>query len=262
MIAISDNVQVRKDKPSGTIVINRPNRRNALSREMVAALFQAFDDLYHESSVRAIILTGTGSTFCAGTDLQELKDTSEADNAMEIWHKDVTEFQQLIEYMLRCPKPIICGLNGTVVGSGAALMMASDIVIADQEATLVMPEMQRGLFSGVAATLLAHRIGTGKAASLLLTGSPMPCEAARQLGLVHESVAGDLIWARCQELAQQIATGAKQSHHLVKQLFNETVGEELFTHLSVGAANTATARTTDAAVEGITAFLEKREPEW
>lgn len=262
MIAISDNVQVRKDKPSGTIVINRPNRRNALSREMVAALFQAFEDLYHENSVRAIILTGTGSTFCAGTDLQELKDTSEADNAAEVWHKDVTEFQQLIEYMLRCPKPIICGLNGMVVGSGAALMMASDIVIADQQANLVMPEVHRGLCSGIAATLLAHRIGTGQAANLLLTANLVDCEEALRLGLFQESVVGDLIWARCQELAQQIATGANQSQHLVKQLFNETINEDLFTHLSIGAANTATARTTDAAIEGITAFLEKREPEW
>ncbi len=262
MIAISDNIQIRKDKPSGTIVINRPNRRNALSREMVAGLQQAFEDLYQENSVRAIILIGSGNTFCAGTDLQELKDTAEGQKANESWHQDVARFQELIEYMLRCPKPIICGVNGWVVGCGAALMLAADVVVADQDAQVVLPEAKRGLFSGVAGTLLAHRIGSSHAANLMLTGREVACEDALRLGLFQESVAGDLIWARCQEVAQQIASGARQSHHLVKQMLNETIGEDLFTQLSIGSANTAAARTTAAAIEGITAFLEKREPEW
>lgn len=262
MIAISDNLQIRKDRPSGTIVINRPNRRNALSRELVDAMIQAFEDFHQEGSVRAVILTGTGTTFCAGTDLQELSETASDRNREKIWQQDVEQFLKLVETMLRFPRPIICGVNGWVVGSGMALMLASDIVVADQSARLIMPEARRGLFSGIAASLLGFRIGTGQAARVMLSALPIETQEALGMGLFHETVASDLVWARCQELAVEVASSAKQSHLLIKQMVNETIGESLFTQLRIGAANTAAARTTDAALEGIRAFLEKREPNW
>ena len=262
MIAISDNLQIRKDKPSGTIIINRPNRHNALSREIIAALKQALEDFYQEGSVRAVILTGTGDTFCAGTDLQEVKDSAEAPDSIQTWQQDAQQFLDLIEYMLRYPKPIICGVNGKVIGSGAALVLASDIVIADERASLIMPEARRGLFSGVAAALMPHRIGAGHTARIMMTATPVSSEEGCQLGLFHQAVKSDLLWARCQEIATQIAAGSKQSQILIKQMLNETIGEELFTQLRIGAANTATARITDAAIEGINAFFEKRDPEW
>ena len=262
MIAISDNIQIRKDKPSGTIIINRPNRRNALSREIVASLKQALEDFYQEGSVRAVILTGTGDTFCAGTDLQEVKESAESPDSIKVWHDDAQQFLDLIEYMLRYPKPIVCAVNGHVVGSGAALVLASDIVIANNEATLTMPEVRRGLFSGVAAALLPHRIGAGQATRIMMTAKSVASEEGLRLGFFHELVDNDVLWARCYEIAGEISSGAKQTQILIKQMFNETIGEELFTQLRIGAANTATARTTEAAVEGIAAFLEKREPEW
>jgi len=262
LIAISDNLQIRKDKPSGTIIINRPNRRNALSREIIAAIKQALEDFYQEGSVRAVILTATGETFCAGTDLQELRDSSESPDAIHIWHDDAQQFLDLIEYMLRYPKPIICGVNGSVVGSGAALVLASDIVVAVERASLRMPEVRRGLFSGIAATLLPHRISTGHTARIMLTAASVSSQEAFQLGLFQQIVDSDLLWARAQEIATEIATGSQQSQILIKQMLNQTLCEELFTQLRIGAANTATARTTDAAQEGINAFLEKREPEW
>ena len=262
MIAISDNVQVRKDYPSGTIIINRPNRCNALSREIVAAIQQGLEDLYQENQVRAVILTGTGTAFSSGSDLQEINETSESQNTHQIWHEDVSRFQSLIEYMLRYPKPIICAVNGWVIGSGTALMLASDITVASSDAQLKMPENRHGLFSGVAAALLAFRIGNGLAAKILLTGETISSDRCHTLGIYHEQVANDLLWARCNEIACELAKGARQSHQLVKQMINETVGEELFTYLSIGSANTATARTTEVAQEGVKAFLEKRTPNW
>jgi len=262
MIAISDNVQIRKDGPSGTIVINRPDRRNALSREIVEMLSEALDDLYGERSVRAVILTGTGDTFCSGTDLHQLKETAESNNALETWHKDARNFLELIEKMLRFPKPIIASVNGWVVGSGVSLMLASDIVIAGFESKLRMPEALRGLNAGITTPLLSFRVGTSMASSILYSGEPVSAEEALNLGLFHETVADDLVWARGFELAGQCAAGARESHQMTKQLINETIGERLFTQLSIGAANMAAARTTLAAKEGIDAFLEKRDPNW
>lgn len=262
MIAISDNVQIRRDGPSGTIVINRPDRRNALSREIVEMLIQALEDFYAEKSIRAVILTGTGDTFCSGTDLHQLKETSEGKNSLEVWHQDARRFLDLIEKMLRFPKPIIASVNGWVVGSGLALMLASDIVVAGEESKLLLPEALRGLNAGITTPLLSFRVGTGMASSILYSGSPVSAEEALNLGLFHEAVEDDLVWARSFELARQCASGARESHQMTKLLINETIGENLFTQLSIGAANMAAARTTPAAIEGINAFLEKRDPEW
>ena len=262
MIAISDNVQIRKDGPSGTIVINRPDRRNALSREIVEMLSEALDDFHAERSVRAVILTGTGDTFCSGTDLHQLKETASSKIALEVWHNDSQSFLDLIEKMLRFPKPIIASVNGWVVGSGVSLMLASDIVIASDESKLLMPEALRGLNAGITTPLLSFRIGTGIASGILYSGAPVESQDALNLGLFHETVETDLVWARSFELARQCASGARESHQMTKQMINETIGESLFTQLRIGAANMAAARTTEAAMEGINAFLEKRDPNW
>lgn len=262
MIAISDNVQIRKDGPSGTITLNRPNCRNALSREMVELLIQAFDDFHQEKKVRAVILTGTGNTFCSGTDLVQLQETAEASNALEQWHHDVSQLQQLIERMLRFPKPIIVAANGWTVGSGLAMLLAGDIVVAGENSQFLMPESRLGLSAGITVPLLAFRTGAGRAANLLLSAKSVSADQASSDGWIHEVVKPDLIWARSFELAQFCAAGARESHQMTKQMLNETIGETLFTQLSIGSANMAAARTTDAAREGIAAFLEKREPEW
>lgn len=262
MIAMSDNVQVRKDSPSGTIVLNRPNRRNALSRETIREIRTALEDFQQERNVRSVILTGTGDHFCSGSDLQQLKETQESHDSHSQWQTDTEEFQGLIEYMLRFPKPIIASINGPAIGSGMALLLACDIVIASKNASVKMPETQLGLVSGIAAPLLAFRIGPGRAGYVMLTGRDIDSDSALAIGLFHEVVDHDLVWARGQEIAKDIAKGARHSCHLTKHMLNETLGESLFTYLSIGSAHTATARTSEDAIEGINAFLEKRPPVW
>jgi len=262
MIAISDNVQIRKDVPSGTIIINRPDRRNALSREIVAMLKEAFEDFLMERSVKAVIVTGTGTTFCSGSDLHQIKETSLEADAMTRWHDDAEQFLDLIQYMLEYPKPVLTAVNGWAVGTGCALMLAGDIVVASENAHILMPEALRGLSSGFTAPLLSFRIGVGQATKILLSGLPHSADECSALGIFHEVTGDNFVWARCQELASQIALGARESHQMTKQILNSTIGENLLTQLHIGAANTAAARTTPAACEGIDAFLEKREPDW
>ena len=141
-------------------------------------------------------------------------------------------------------------------------MLACDYVVADHNAKLMMPEAKLGLFSGVTTALLAFRIGAGRASSILMSPNELPPETARSIGLFHETVDSELVWARCQEISSQIASGSHQTHLLAKQMLNQTIGEELFTQLSIGSANTAAARSTEKALEGVNAFLEKRQPNW
>ena len=112
------------------------------------------------------------------------------------------------------------------------------------------------------APLLTFRIGGGHAANLLLTARLIEAAEAYRIGLYHELTASETIWARAHALAQECAKSAPQSLQLTKRMLNETIGDPLATLLSAGAAATATARTTEAATEGLAAFLEKREPKW
>jgi methylglutaconyl-CoA hydratase len=255
-------VIVKKNVPSGTIVLNRPDKRNALSRQMLTDLSQALDDLHQERKVRAVIVTGAGTAFCAGMDLAEMQETSQQPDAFALWHQDAAQYRELLDKMLRFPKPIIAAINGPVVAGGMGLMLASDIVVAADGAKFGLPEPKRGIVAGMVAPLLVFRIGASHAANLLLTARTIDAAEAHRVGLTHEIVETDFIWARAQEIATEISQSAPESIQLTKRLLNETIGEHLATLLTAGAADSATARTTDAAREGLAAFLEKRQPKW
>ncbi|PHS04428.1 MAG: enoyl-CoA hydratase [Blastopirellula sp.] len=263
MIKMSEpSILVKKHVPSGTIVLNRPDKRNALSRNMIADLEQALRDFHGEKKVRAVIITGAGSAFCAGLDLSEMHETCQSDEALQKWHEDSVQLRELYQYMLRFPKPIIAAVNGPAVGAGAGLVLASDIVIAAKEATFGFPEPQRGIVSGLCAPLLTFRIGGGHAAKLLLTAERISADRAQQIGLFEELVSHDLLWARAAEICKTIEKSAAEAVSLTKRVLNETIGEHLEMLLAAGAAASATSKTTQAASEGLSAFVEKREPNW
>jgi methylglutaconyl-CoA hydratase len=255
-------VLVKKNLPSGTIVLDRPNKRNALSRQLIGDLVQALDDLHQERKVRAVILTGSGSAFCAGMDLSEMHETSQQPSAREQWYEDAVQYRELLDKMLQFPKPIIAAVNGPALAGGMGLVLASDIVVAAKGAMLGLPEPKRGIVAGMVAPLLAFRLGGAHAAHLLLRGHTIEADEAWRIGLVHEVVESDLVWARAQQIAGEVEQSAPSAVQMTKRMLNETIGEHLSTLLTAGAAVSATARTTDDAAEGLAAFLEKRPPKW
>ncbi len=259
---VPTEIRLRRDDPSGTIVLDRPACRNALTRRTLTELETALDDLHRAGPVRAVILTGAGSAFCAGTDLREIRSQVGDDEQRHLWKDDADRMRRLLQTMLRFPKPIIAAVNGPVRGFGIALLAACDIVVASERADFALPEARIGLVAAQAAPLLSFRIGAGATSYLMLTGRTIDAQRAREIGLVHETVRDDLVWARAQELAKECARGARESIQLAKRLINETIGETLELHDSVAAAYTATARTTESAAEGVRAFLERRPPRW
>jgi methylglutaconyl-CoA hydratase len=255
-------VQLKKHGPSGTIILQRPEKRNALSRAMLDELLQAFHDFHIERSVRAVILTGAGTAFCAGMDLQEMLDTSQQDDPRPQWYADAVQYRELMQTMLQFPKPIIAAVNGPAVAGGAGLVLASDIVVATNSAAFGLPEPRRGIVAGLVAPLLWFRAGGGWAAHLLLTARLVTAQESLAKGIYHELVDADLVWARAHQLAEECSRSAPEALQLTKQMLNQTIGEDLDTLLTAGAAVSATARTTEAAQEGLAAFLQKREPNW
>lgn len=257
-------VELRVDGAIGTILLKREERRNALSRSMVAELQHAFDDLHREKRVRSIVLTGAGTAFSSGLDVHEmhsLAELPEAEKEQE-WGAAADAYRELVTQMLEFPKPIIASVNGPALAGGAGLVLASDVVIAGQSATFGLPDPRRGIVAGVVGPLLAYRVGAGPAARLMLTSATYPAAEAFRLGIYHEMVDDHRLWARAVEIGEECAAGAPEAVQLTKRLLYETIGEQLATQLSVGAAVSATSHTTEAAAEGMAAFVEKRPPEW
>jgi len=255
-------IELKIHEPAGTIVLSRPDQCNALTRHMVGELQQALVDLYREKRVRAIIITGAGDAFCAGADMHEMSSTFELPDAHATWGDDAQAFRDLLWTMLQTTKPIIAAVNGAAVAGGAGLVLASDVVVAADSARFGLPEPRHGLVAGVIAPLLAFRIGGGHAARLLLTSSLIDAAEAHHVGIYHELTAAQTVWARAMELARQCAQAAPESIQLTKRMITDTLAEHLSTQLSAGAVATATSRTTEAAQEGVSAFVEKRAPKW
>jgi len=272
MFMPSNAIQTKVVDCTGTILINRPEQNNVLTRSMLGQLVEALDDLYLEKRVRAIILTGAGDTFSHGRDVSELHATGlQAGDPMPLggqqeslqqWGDDAVAYRDLLIRMLEITKPIIAAVNGPALAGGAGLVLASDLVVASRDARFGLPDPRRGLVAGMAAPLLCFRLGAGQAARLLLTSSPIGADEAYRLGLFHELVEPNQVWASAVAMAGQCAAGAPSAIQLTKRLLNETMGEWLTTQLAVGAAMSATAHTTAAAREGLTAQLENRPPVW
>jgi methylglutaconyl-CoA hydratase len=247
---------------SATVILNRADKRNALSRALLAELTQMFEDLHLEKRVKSVILTGAGTVFCAGMDLGEMHATAAGEDPHAQWQRDAEQYHDLLQLMLRFPKPIIAAVNGPAIAGGAGLVLACDLVVASQGAKFGLPEPKRGIVAGLVSPLLAFRVGGGMAGYLLLSAQTIDAARAQSMGLFHEVVPDDVVWVRAAELAKEIATCAPEALLLTKRMLNEIIGEHLSTLLAVGAATSATARTTESAAEGLKAFLEKREPKW
>ncbi len=255
-------VLVRVDNQVGTILLDRHDRRNAISRQMITLLQQALSDLHQEKKVRAVILTSQGTCFSAGMELHEMHQTLASNDPDPQWHADAISFRDLLITMLQFPKPIIAAVNGPAIGGGCGLALASDILVAEPQATFGVPAPQRGIVAGIVSPLLAFRIGNGRAAELMLTGRTISSQEAHTIGLVHHFAESEMSWVEAQRIAQTCASGAAPAVAVTKRLINESAGENLATLLSIGAAAEATSKTTESAREGITAFIERRQPEW
>ncbi len=150
-------VKIQVHEHTATVTLNRPEKRNALSRELLKELHQALDDLHQERRVRGVIIAGAGKAFCAGMDLSEMLATTEQEDRQAQWHADSVVYHELIEAMLRFPKPLVAAVGGPAVAGGAGLVMACDLVVASDNASFGFPEPRRGIVAGMVAPLLAFR---------------------------------------------------------------------------------------------------------
>jgi methylglutaconyl-CoA hydratase len=246
--------------PVALLTLNRPERRNALSRMLIAALSDALASIETESAVRSVVLSGAGTTFCSGMDLKESEAASQSIGAEAQSVADLQAIADLIQQVHCLSKPTIAALNGDAFAGGAGLAVACDFVIAAKGARIGYPEVKRGLVAAVVMHDLVRQVGERRARSLLLTGEPIDVEEAERWGLVNRVVDLDVCRHEAVALANSLASSGPQALTTTKHLIDEVSGRP--SDLRGAAAVSAAVRTSDEAVEGIRAFLEKRPPRW
>src|SRR5437879_6306906 len=181
---MSDLVQYTSRGPAALVTMNRPDRRNALSRALIAALTDAFRRAADDPAARCVILTGAGPAFCAGMDLDELRGTL-GDQANMVWD-DAAKLAALYELIYTLPKPTIAAVNGAAVAGGAGLVTVCDLAIAVPGAKFGYPEVRRGLVAAMVMPHLLRHVGERAARQLMLTGDLIDAAEALRTGLVNE----------------------------------------------------------------------------
>jgi enoyl-CoA hydratase/carnithine racemase len=245
------------------ITFNRPKALNAMNTELSNAVGELLERAAGDEDVRAIVVTGTGRAFCAGADLKEIASGAVPPLAHPDWG-----FAGIVQHWI--DKPIIAAVNGYAMGGGTEIVLACDLVVASKDAMLGLPEVKRGLFAaGGGVVRLQRQIPIKRALQLVLTGEAIDAETAQSWGLVNFVTAPGEALERALELAAQIAANAPKSVRVSKRLVHQTAMNDsdlvAVPGQSVWSANeqamTAVFSSADA-IEGATAFAEKRAPMW
>lgn len=246
----------------GRIVLNRPEKRNALSRGFIEQLSDAVELFSNQDSIRAVVIEAAGSVFCAGMDLGEMQQRAETPNGKQEWQKDSEIYAQLLAEIYHLRVPTIAVLQGPVLAGGVGMVLACDFVVASKEAFVMLPEPARGITAGMVTPFLVQRIGVGPSTHLLLSGERMSAQRAAELGLVYAAVESDKLDSRVDELLAAILTGSSSALQITKRHVQKCGMANLDELLKMSIRVSAEARETDDAREGLAAFLEKRKPNW
>lgn len=252
-------IQLAIDSSVATVTLNRPDKRNAISYELIEDLLAALDEVA-KSPARILILTGAGKAFCSGMDLENLKALSGRSPEQNL--KDSETMAGLFRSLYDFPKPTIAAVNGPAIAGGCGLATLCDFTVAVPEAKFGYTEVRIGFVPAIVSTFLLRQIGEKHARDLLLTGRIITAEEALRMGLVNEVVAPETLMSRTRELAAQLMENSPASLTSAKRLLSDHARRELDTQIQGAIRENAGIRSTHDFREGIASFLEKRKPHW
>ncbi len=247
---------VQDTLPLRVLTLNRPEVRNALNQELRETLLETLLETGANPSIRAVVLTGAGNTFCAGMDLAELEKLQHS--SYEEHLEDATKLGQLFELIYTFPKPVIAAVNGHAIAGGAGLASVCDFVVMNEAAKLGYTEVRLGFVAALVSVFLLRQGGERRARDLLLSARLISATEALEFGLVNEVQPSDMVMTRVLELAQELSQNAPLALATTKNLLAALPGLSLKESLRHAAEVNAKARMSDELKEGIRAFLEKR----
>jgi methylglutaconyl-CoA hydratase len=247
------------DAGIATLTLNRPEKRNAISLELLNELMAAFEEVA-SSPAQILIITGEGKAFCAGLDLEELKallGKTAADNLA-----DSERLARIFRRLYDFPKPTIAAVNGAAIAGGTGLATMCDFTLAVPSAKFGYTEVRIGFIPAVVSSILVWQVGHKIARDLLISGRIFDAAEAYRLGLVNEVVEDGQLMDRARSLASSLLENSPASMRATKALMNGFIAKDLDRQFAESVTQNAQARTTADFREGVTAFLEKRKPKW
>ncbi|MEE2960334.1 MAG: enoyl-CoA hydratase-related protein [Myxococcota bacterium] len=252
-------LEIKKSGARINVSLNRPEVRNAFNDELIAELKNFFMGL--DKEVKVVVLSGNGKTFCAGADLNWMRSTIEYTQAENV--ADSRELASLFATIRHWPGIVIARVHGAALGGGLGLVAASDIAVACQECKFGLTEVRLGLIPAVISPFVIEKIGASQARRYFTTAEIFLADRARDMGLVHECVSfdelDDVIEVLC---ARILENGPEAIAHAKRLVFEVTKRKELSDALEYAAGAIAERRVSSEGQEGLTAFLEKRKPQW
>ncbi len=241
------------------ITLDRPEKRNAISREMMEELMRALEE-FDSSAARAAILTGAGKAFCSGMDLDALR--AIATQSPEENLEDSRRAMRMFRCLYDSPKPLIAAVNGAAIAGGCGIATLCDFTLAAPEATFGYSEVRLGFIPALVSVFLVRQVGEKRARDLLLSGRIFGAEEGYRLGLVTEIVPVERLLERARELAATLIASSPGSLARTKRLLRAYSDPDLSRELELAVAENAAIRATAEFREGLAAFLERRRPRW
>jgi len=252
-------LELAYDAGVATVTLNRPDKRNALSVQLLNELMSALDEI-EKSETQVLILTGAGKAFCAGMDLDELKTLTGKSHDENV--EDSQRMAQIFRRLYDFPKPTVAALNGAAIAGGMGLATMCDFTLSAPEAKFGYTEVRIGFVPAIVSSILVWQVGHKIARDLLLTGRIFEATEGHRLGLVNEVVPAEQLTGRARELARQLMENSPASLRMTKKLINSYIAGALDQQIESAVQENAAIRQTKDFQEGVSSFLEKRKPRW
>lgn len=250
-----NNLLLEIENNIATLTLNRPGVYNAINDEISYELQDAFKKLHRDDEVRVIIFTGAGNAFCAGQDLKAIAHSKQR-NLADSLHK---RYNPIIRAMRNIPKPIICRLNGVAAGAGCSFALASDLIIASENASLIEVFVSIGLvLDSGSSYFLPRAVGSAKAFELATMGTKVKAQEAMEMGLVNQTVTQDKLDETVMEYARYYASAPTKAIGMIKKMLEKSSSSDLDTMLDYEAYCQEIAGNSDDYKEGVSSFNEKR----
>ncbi len=243
-----------------TVTLRRPDAHNALNVQMIQDLITAFSHLATDHRLHGVILTGDGSSFCAGADIAMMKETASFTEEQNL--EDALHLSDLFYLINTLPCPVVARVNGAAIGGGVGLVAACDIVVAAETARFAFSEVKLGIAPAVISPFVIHKIGEVQARRFFVTGERFAAAQAQAMGLVHTVVAREQLDETIQKIVQELLSSAPQAIRACKTLALQ-VGSMRYDQARIYTAKLiANLRASAEGQEGLGSFLEKRKPSW
>lgn len=256
-----DVVLIHDENAVRTITLNRPDKLNAFSEDLLIALGKAVRAAAKEKDVRCVVITGAGRAFCSGQDLAEVKERYQTDEPIELGLHLRRHYNPMVAQIRCMEKPVVASVNGVAAGAGCSLALVCDMRVAAESSSFIQSFIHVGVIPDSGGTFMLPRlVGLSRAMELAFTGRKVSAAEAERIGLVNRVVPDDALAAETAKLAAQLASLPPKGIGLAKRALNAAWSADLETQLDYEAMLQTTAGQSRDHREGVAAFLEKRPP--